>query len=133
MSFNDVPYFWSFLTYPPTLSYFITSSFLGYVRPPLPTLILDVINGRSLLLFPLTQFFISNLVESPRYSHLYEFGLSGFFQVTRILWCILRLIQYSSAVYGKGLFIYDIRCFGIIRCILYNISLFCKIRFSLTA
>ena len=32
----------------PTLSYSITSDFWGYLRPPLPTLIQDVIDGRSL-------------------------------------------------------------------------------------
>ena len=39
--------FWSFLTYLPTLFYSITSLFWGYFGPPLPTLIRDVINGRS--------------------------------------------------------------------------------------
>ena len=40
--------FWPFLTYLLTLSYSITSDFGGYLGPPLPTLISDVINGRSL-------------------------------------------------------------------------------------
>ena len=40
--------FWPFLTYLPTLSYSITSEFGGYLEPPfLPTLISEVINGRS--------------------------------------------------------------------------------------
>jgi len=39
--------FWPFLTYLPTLSYSITSDFGGYLGPPLPTLISDVINGCS--------------------------------------------------------------------------------------
>ena len=49
--------FWPFFTYLPTLSYFILykspifggAHFRGYLGPPLPTLILDVINGRSLI------------------------------------------------------------------------------------
>ena len=40
--------FWPFLTYLPTLSHSITSHFGSYLGPPLPTLISDVINGRSL-------------------------------------------------------------------------------------
>jgi hypothetical protein len=40
--------FWPFLTYLPTLSYSITSPLGGYLGPPLPTLIWDVINERSL-------------------------------------------------------------------------------------
>ena len=47
MSINDIPLFWSFLTYLPTLSYSITSLF-GLSWTPLPTLIWDVINGRFL-------------------------------------------------------------------------------------
>ena len=39
--------FWLFLTYLPTLSYSITSLFGGYLEPPLPTLLWDVINERS--------------------------------------------------------------------------------------
>ena len=40
--------FWPFFTYLPTLSYSITSNFGGYLGPTLPTLISDIINGRSL-------------------------------------------------------------------------------------
>jgi hypothetical protein len=46
-SINDVPCFLPFLTYLPTLSYSITSDFVGYLGTPLQTLILGVINGRS--------------------------------------------------------------------------------------
>ena len=40
--------FWLILIYLPTLSYFITSIF-GTILGPLPTLIWDVINDRSLI------------------------------------------------------------------------------------
>ena len=41
--------FWSFLAYLPTLSYSITSYFWGNLGPPYLPLILDVIDGRSLI------------------------------------------------------------------------------------
>jgi hypothetical protein len=46
-SINDVPRFLAILTYLSTLSYSIKSELGGYLEPPLPNLISDVINGRS--------------------------------------------------------------------------------------
>ena len=88
--------FWPFLTYLPTLSYSITSPFLGYLGPPyllvlLPTLISDVINGCS------PTIFFANLIDTCLFwcwgfiSYLTYFtpNTSHFCWLLEAFWCSL--------------------------------------------
>ena len=109
--------FWSFLNYLPTLSYSITTIF-GAILDPLPTLISDVINGRSPMhltwhltdiCYPLIStwmFFLNRTENADKNLHFFQNYLKYYVILTKLftirtktsLKCITKAMKYSNVV-----------------------------------